>query len=132
MSLDELYKEILLDHYKNPRKYGRLKNYTVSARESNVSCGDKITVYLIIREDKISDISFTGEGCVLSIASASIFLPKLIGKSIKEVLSMKPEDIYKMVGFEPLPGRVKCVLLSYKTVVKGLVKYLKRNKEDVD
>ena len=123
--LDDIYNEIFLDHYKNPRNYGKIKDYTVLSRGSNISCGDKITVYLKIDNDRISNISFTGEGCVLSIASASIFLPELVGMSIKEVISMKPEDVYKIIGFEPIPGRARCVLLAYKTVIKALIKYLK-------
>lgn len=126
MSFDDLYAEELLDHYKNPRNYGRIRDYTISSRGSNVSCGDRIAVYLKIEKDTIIDVSFTGEGCVLSIASASLFLPKLIGKSIKEILSMKPEDVYREIGFEPIPGRIRCVLLSYRTVINALLKYLKR------
>ena len=116
----EIYKENILDHYKNPKNKKELKKYSVKHKETNILCGDEITMYIQIEKSKIKDISFTGKGCAISQASASMLTEKLKGMSIKEVKKLKEKDILKMLGIPLSFVRTKCALLSLKTVLRGL------------
>ena len=122
---EEMYKEIILDHYKNPRNKGVFPDAEVSAEDYNPVCGDRIRIDIIIADDKVSDVKFDGEGCAISQASASILTDMLIDKSIDEILKLDKDDILKALGTPVLgPARIKCALLSLKVMKLGTYSYI--------
>lgn len=117
---DQLYREQLLDHYKNPRNYGNIADATSTAELQNLSCGDEIKMHTKIDGDVLSDIKFEGEGCAICIASASILIEESLGKSKKHVLDMSFSDLQKIIGIEVSPSRIKCAHLGLLTLKKAL------------
>lgn len=107
------FQEQILDHYKNPRNSGRpeWKSDKVSSSE-NLSCGDKITMYLLLEDEKVKDVKFEGEGCSICIASASLLTDEIKGKELEEINKIKEDDILEFIGIELSPSRVKCAILS--------------------
>ncbi len=90
---DDIYREIILDHYRNPRNKGRLPNPDVSIHDSNPLCGDEIDMHLRVEEDKIKDIKFEGRGCAISQASASMLTEMVLNKPLNLVKDLVKEDI---------------------------------------
>jgi len=106
----KLYKEEIVDHYKNPRRFGELPDKTHEANETNASCGDMIEIYLKIKEGVIKDAAFKGVGCALSTAAASMLMEELVGKKQDEVLRWDKKKMEDLIG-EVNPGRIKCIML---------------------
>ncbi|MGC1929506.1 MAG: SUF system NifU family Fe-S cluster assembly protein [Candidatus Nitrosopolaris sp.] len=120
----DIYRETILDHYRNPRNKGRLSNPDLSIRDSNPLCGDEIDIHLKVEDDMIKDIKFEGRGCAISQASASILTEMVINKSLNVVKDLSKEDIFENIGLTKLgPARVKCALLSLKVLKMGMVLY---------
>ena len=122
---DQMYRENILDYYKNPRNKKALQNATLVHRELNPLCGDDITIYLHIENQKINQATFLGSGCAISQASISMLTEKVVGKTLDDVKKLTKEDITTMLGITISPGRIKCVLLSLKSVMKGIEEYEK-------
>ena len=120
----DIYKDIILDYYRNPRNFGDLPNPDVRAKDSNPLCGDIIEMQLKINDGKIEDIRFKGKGCAISQASASMLTETVIGKTLDEVKSMSKTDVLNLMGIDPGPTRIKCALLSLKVVKLGVYGYL--------
>lgn len=118
--MDSLYRDYILDHYKNPQNFGSIKNPTSSYKLYNSACGDKIQIDLITQSKKISKIKFTGSGCAISIASASLLTGHVLGKNIDEVIKMKRDDVLKLLGITLTPTRLKCALLSLEVLHKAI------------
>jgi nitrogen fixation NifU-like protein len=118
-----IYREFILDHYKNPRNSGSLKNPTFSHREFNPLCGDDITFYVRTRGSAIEDIKFRGTGCAISQASASMLSERLKGRSLEEAMSMTRKDILDMIGISLGPARIKCAMLGLAALKKGIEKF---------
>jgi len=123
--MDDLYREIILDHFKNPRNFGKLKNPTTTFSLYNSACGDRIEIDIKIKSQKskvkiIDDIKFTGVGCAISIASASLLTESVMGKDIKEVERLTTEDVLKMLGITLTPTRLKCALLPLEVLQKAV------------
>ncbi len=116
---EQVYKENILDHYKHPHNKGELKG--ISHRELNPTCGDEIIAYLDIKDNKVTDVSFTGQGCAISQAAISMLTDEVKGKSLAEIKKMKSEDVYRLLGIPINITRIKCALLSLKTI-QGAVK----------
>ncbi len=116
----DLYSENFFDHGKFPRNRGRLEHATHIGEEINTSCGDKITVQMKNDQAKIKEIKYEVDGCLVTVASASILSEKLIGKKAEEVLQMTPEDLVKMLGVELTPSRTKCALLPLLAIKKAI------------
>lgn len=117
----DLYGEIILDHFQNPHHHGRLDQATFSGRDSNPLCGDQIQLDILSdQEGTIIDVGFTGQGCAISQASASMLTDALIGKSLFEAAQMSNDDIYQMLGVPLSPARVKCALLGLTTLKKTI------------
>ncbi len=113
----DLYRDIILDHFKHPHNFGVIDHATCSAHMHNTSCGDKIRMDIIISDDNtISDIRFSGEGCAISFASASILTDFVKGKRVADVLALTPEDLYSLVMTPLTPSRVKCALLPLEVL----------------
>ncbi|MDD3861670.1 MAG: iron-sulfur cluster assembly scaffold protein [Candidatus Gracilibacteria bacterium] len=126
----DLFSETILDHYKHPSNKGSLKNPTITISEVNPLCGDKLKIDLKIdSKNRIKEIGITPQGCAISTASASLLSEKLIGKSLKEIEALTEKDIFKMLGIEINPGRIKCAMLPLVTIKKALLmKELKEKK----
>jgi len=120
----DIYKDIILDYYRNPRNYGELPDPDVRAKDSNPLCGDIIEMQLKIREGKIDDIRFTGKGCAISQASASMLTEVVKGKALDEVKAMGKSDVLELLGIDPGPTRIKCALLGLKVLKLAIYGYL--------
>ena len=124
-NIDQIYQEQILDHYKNPRNFGKIENATVHHHEYNPLCGDEIEMFLVIKDNKIADIKINGHGCAISQASASMLTEKIKGKSLDELKKLTKEDLLEMLGIPLSPVRLKCALLSLDTFKNALVIYEK-------
>lgn len=117
----DMYREQILDHYKNPRNYGDLDDPTFSHIGENPLCGDEIKVDVVLESDgeTIEYVAFSGDGCAISQASASLLTQKLPGMSLNELAEMDRDDITEMLGIEISPMRIKCAVLAEKVVQDG-------------
>jgi len=120
-----LYREEILDHYRNPRNFGKLDQAKIKIRETNASCGDQIDINLNLKEGKnktriVEDIKFEGEGCAISLAAASMLTEAVKGKQITEVEKLADEDVFNLLGGKVNPGRVKCATLALVALKKAL------------
>jgi nitrogen fixation NifU-like protein len=117
--MDDLYRELIIDRYQNPRFRGRLDPHTHSYEDDNPVCGDHIKIDLRVDEnDTVKEALFSGEGCSISQASADLLMENVTGKSLEEVRKVNKQDILDLLGIELGPVRLKCALLSLK-VLKG-------------
>lgn len=118
----DLYREQILDHYKHPRNFGHLEGANVRSEEINVSCGDKIVIEIILeaKQGKVQDIRFSGEGCAINQASASMLTEQVKGMSKNEVMKLNLADIEKLLGTTLTPSRVKCALLPLEAIHKAI------------
>ena len=133
--LDNLYKEIILDHYKRPRNRGELDPHTVRQEGLNPSCGDELELFLFIDGDRVREAKFIGEGCAISQASASMMTQALKGLSVDEARSLAEDfkamihggepserlgDLKLLQGISKLHARVKCATLPWVTLTEAL------------
>jgi len=118
--MSDLYRDLILDHWKNPHNFGKLKKPTVEIKEANPLCGDDIELQIVVKKEKITDVKFSGEGCALSQAGASILTDILKGKSLSQVKRITEEKFLKILGIRPNPARLKCALLSFSAWQKAL------------
>jgi nitrogen fixation NifU-like protein len=137
LSLEELYKEVILDHYRAPRNKGRLDPHDVALELNNPLCGDEITLFLRFDGDTLEGIAFEGKGCSISLASTSMMTEKVHGLSAKDAADMAesikrmmageeegdPDDLGDLVslkGVVKYPVRIKCALLGWNALLEGL------------
>jgi nitrogen fixation NifU-like protein len=119
--MDDLYREQIIDRYKNPHYRGELDPHDISYEDDNPLCGDKIRIEIRVDEnDKIIEAVFRGQGCSISLASADLVVESAIGKTIDDVKHMTKEDVLEMLGIELGPVRLKCALLSLKVIKAGV------------
>ena len=111
-----MYRDYILDHYKNPRNSGELAGATNSYHDTNPLCGDEITMSLLIDDDVVKDVRFQGKGCAISQASASILTEEIKGKTLAEVRAIDRQHILENLGIPISPARIKCALLGLKTL----------------
>ncbi len=115
-----IYQEIILDHYHNPRNFKSIKGATSETKVNNPLCGDMIYMQVHEKSGVIEEIAFTGEGCAISKASASILTENVKGKKVSDVKQIKSDDVIKLIGIELSPNRLKCALLSWEALMKVL------------
>jgi len=115
--MDDLYKEIILDHYQNPIHRGKLEG-GIEAGEVNMSCGDSLKIFAKIEKGVIVDAKFEGGGCAISMAAVDMLLDTVIGKSLVDVKKMSGEEIEKMMGVELTTSRKKCAYLGLEVLKK--------------
>ena len=115
-----LYQDHILDHYHNPRHFGLLEKSTHQAEALNPTCGDKLTITLLVEDGIIKNLGFEGEGCAISLASASILYDTLIGTMVSDTCQKEPAEVLSLTGLAISPGRMKCALLSLETLKKAL------------
>ena len=119
--MDDLYREQIIDRYKNPHYRGKLDPHDISYEDDNPLCGDKIRIEIRVGEnDMVTEAVFNGQGCSISLASADLVVESVIGKSIEDVKLMTKEDVLDMLGIKLGPVRLKCALLSLKVVKAGV------------
>jgi len=114
---DQMYREYILDHYKNPRNFGRLEDADISHEENNPLCGDVVGMDIKTSDGVIDDVRFHGRGCAISQASASLLTERLKGMSLEDAREIGKQDVLEELGIEISPARLKCALLSL-TVLK--------------
>jgi nitrogen fixation NifU-like protein len=135
--LDTLYRQVIMDHYKNPRNRGVLEDESVDINMNNPTCGDRIHLTMKVEDGKIVDAKFEGEGCSISMSSASMMTEAIKGKTIEEALqlskvfsdmmqgkdyddSLDLGDIEALQGVSKFPARIKCATLAWKAMERGL------------
>lgn len=118
----DMYREQILDHFKNPHNYGKMDNPSVTIKEHNPSCGDIVEIQVLVENGKIADIKFHGNGCAISQAATSMLTDEIKGKTTDKIKNMNKDDILEMLGISVSPARLKCALLSLKGIKKGLYK----------
>src|SRR3989338_1655051 len=125
---DQMYREHILDHYKNPRNKGILKN-ALHQHENNPLCGDEVDIYMTFDGDKIKEVSFVSQGCAISQASASILTESIKNKNISTITTMKQHDMKELLGIDVTPMRVKCMMLPLKAAKMIIFRHLGRVRE---
>ncbi len=132
--MHDMYREIILDHSKNPRHHGILDPADIDFEGHNPLCGDRLRLTLRVDDDdRIVEIGWSGEGCAISQASASMLGERILGKTLEEVRGIGKEDIFEMLGIPLSMNRVKCALLSLKVLkvgAYGLADWQKMEDED--
>ncbi len=119
----------VMDHYKNPRNRGRPQQFDSEFGDSNPTCGDSVKIYLKIKDNKIEKANFEGNGCMLSMASASLLTEMVEGMSLEESLKLTERDIMNELGIQELgPNRIKCVALPVKVLKMAIISYLSKQK----
>ena len=116
---DQFYREYILDHYKNPRNFGRLEHPDISHEEDNPLCGDVVGMDFRVKEGLIEDVRFHGRGCAISQASASLLTERLKGMALDDAKKIGKEDVLGELGIQISPARIKCALLSLKVLKVG-------------
>jgi nitrogen fixation protein NifU and related proteins len=136
-NLDQLYRQVIMDHYKNPRNKGVLEDDSLTINMNNPTCGDRIQLTLKVEDGKVFDAKFEGEGCSISMSSASMMTQTIKGKDIEEALKLSKVfsdmmqgkdydddldlgDIEALQGVSKFPARIKCATLAWKAMEKGL------------
>ncbi|MCD8502079.1 MAG: SUF system NifU family Fe-S cluster assembly protein [Bacillaceae bacterium] len=136
--LDTLYRQVIMDHYKNPRNRGEVDGDSLSINMNNPTCGDRIQLQMKVEDGKISDAKFVGEGCSISLSSASMMTQAVKGKSVEDAIALSEifsnimqgkeydtdrfdlGDIEALQGVCKFPARIKCATLAWKAMEKGL------------
>jgi nitrogen fixation NifU-like protein len=119
--MDDLYREVIIEHYKNPSYRGHLDPHDIQFEDNNPLCGDHIEITLQTAEDgTVKDARFDGHGCAISQASADLLVESIIGKPLEEVKQLDKQYILDMLGIELGPVRLKCALLSLKVLKAGV------------
>ncbi len=117
----DIYREQILDHYKNPHNFGHLDNPDAKVEENNVTCGDRISMEIAVNKKKeIEDIRFAGEGCAISQASASMLTQKVKGMGLEAIMKLGTADILVMLGTTLTASRTKCATLSLEVLHKTI------------
>ncbi|HNT55956.1 MAG TPA: SUF system NifU family Fe-S cluster assembly protein [Anaerolineaceae bacterium] len=119
--MDDLYREVIIEHYKNPGYRGELDPHDFSFEDENPLCGDHLRIDLRVDDaGVVTEAAFSGHGCAISQASADLLLESVIGKSLDEVRQLTKEDLLELLGIELGPVRLKCALLSLKVLKAGV------------
>ena len=122
--LESLYREVILDHYKNPRGHGVIEGADAEAEGQNPLCGDEVSVYVAFGEDgeTIDDVKFSGRGCAISQAATSMLMEMVSGRTATEVASLDKDELLAEIGVPLTPVRLKCAMLGLTTLKVALHK----------
>jgi nitrogen fixation NifU-like protein len=129
---DQFYREYILDHYKNPRNFGRLEHPDITHEENNPLCGDVVGMDFAVSDGVIKDVRFHGRGCAISQASASLLTERLKGMPLEEAKKIGKDDVLEELGIDISPARLKCALLSLKVLKVGAYGLAEDEEEDED
>jgi nitrogen fixation NifU-like protein len=114
--MDELYREYILEHYKRPHHFGELENPDLEFYDTNPLCGDELRVQLKVEDGKVADLAFSGQGCAISQASASMVSDEVIGMPVDDLLRLDKQFVLDLLGIDISATRMKCALLSIKVL----------------
>jgi nitrogen fixation NifU-like protein len=118
--MDDLYRDYILEHYRRPHNFGQLEGATASQEGANPLCGDRITMQVGIRDGVLDQVGFTGRGCAISQASASLLTDEIKGKPVTFAADYRADDLLDLLGIEISPARLKCAMLSLETLQKAI------------
>jgi len=119
--MDDLYRELIIDHYKNPQYRGHLDSYQIEFEDDNPLCGDHIHVEMQVNEDGIvTEAAFEGHGCAISQASADLLMESIVGMNVEDIKHLTKDTVLDILGIELGPVRLKCALLPLKVVKAGV------------
>ena len=116
MSMDDLYRDYILEHYRRPHNFGVIEDADASYEGANPLCGDRITLMLGVKDGVVDRVAFTGRGCAISQASASLLTDEIKGKPIDEVAAIRADDLLDLLGIDISPARLKCAMLSHDSL----------------
>ncbi len=122
-AIEELYREEIMDHYQNPRNFGHMPDADASYHDYNPVCGDEVTMQLKMENGTVKETMFTGKGCAISQAAASMLTEQVHGKSVKAVVAMTQNEMLEIIKINPGPVRIKCAMLALRAVQKSIVQY---------
>jgi len=114
--MDDLYRDYILEHYRRPHNFGVIEEPSATFEGSNPLCGDRITMQMTVRDGVVEEIGFTGRGCAISQASASLLTDEVKGKPLQTVVELGASDLLDLLGIEISPARLKCAMLSYDSL----------------
>ncbi len=120
-----IYRENILERYKNPENFGVLLKPSIQSKENNPLCGDEIQIELKLEKNKIKEAKFIGKGCAISQASADLLIEHIKNKKLNEVKKITKDKIIDLIGVKLTPTRLRCALLSLSTLQKGIREYEK-------
>lgn len=118
--MDDLYRDYILEHYRRPHNFGPIDGATASHEGANPLCGDRITLQLRVLGGKVDGVGFTGRGCAISQASASLLTDEIKGKPVEHAAELGTQDVLDLLGIDISPARMKCAMLSLDTLQKTL------------
>jgi nitrogen fixation NifU-like protein len=118
--MDDLYRDYILEHYRRPHNFGVIEHANASHEGANPLCGDRITLQLRLADGKIVGVGFTGRGCAISQASASLLTDEIRGKRVVDAAALTSQDVLDLLGIDISPARLKCALLSLETLQHAL------------
>lgn len=114
--MDDLYRDYILEHYRRPHNFGVLEDPSASYEGANPLCGDRITMQLTVKDGVVTEVGFTGRGCAISQASASLLTDEVKGKPADVVAEFGADDLLELLGIEISPARLKCAMLSFDSL----------------
>ena len=120
--MESFYREHILDHYRHPRNQGTLEDADISCEQDNPVCGDVVRLDIQLSDDRVSEVRFSGRGCVISMAAASMLTEEVLGKSVEELRALQDEDVFRMLGITLGLVRAKCGLLPLRALQDGLAR----------
>jgi nitrogen fixation protein NifU and related proteins len=120
----DIYQENILDHYENPRNFGHINEPDIKSHDSNPLCGDVFDMEFKFKEGKVDDVKFSGHGCAISTAAASLLTERVKGMRIEEARKLEKDDVLEMLGVALSPVRLKCALLPLKVLKLGIYSYI--------
>ncbi len=118
--MDDLFRENILDHYKHPRNRGTLEHPDITFEDANPLCGDRLRMDVMVKDDRIEQVRFSGVGCSISLAAASMLCEAVEGRTLDEVRKLSRDDMLEMLGIDLGPVRLKCGMLALKTLKSGV------------
>jgi nitrogen fixation protein NifU and related proteins len=118
--MDDLYRDYILEHYRRPHNFGVLEDPSASFEGSNPLCGDRLTMQVHVAGDVLDQVGFTGRGCAISQASASLLTDEIKGKPVSFASGYRADDLLDLLGIEISPARLKCAMLSLETLQKAI------------
>ena len=118
--MDDLYRDYILEHYRRPHNFGVIEDADASYEGANPLCGDRITLMLGVKDGIVDRVAFTGRGCAISQASASLLTDEIKGKPVAQVAALSGDDVLELLGIDISPARLKCAMLSLDTLQEAL------------
>lgn len=118
--MDDIYRQYILEHYREPRNHGHLEQPDIHVGDTNPLCGDRVEMDLNVRDGRVTEVRFNGRGCAISQATASMLTEKIEGATLEELRALRPQDIFDMLGVEIGPARQRCALLSLRVLHQGI------------